>query len=295
MNMRVYEPLANAELVTVEVVNVNGATCPGNSLHDAVSKFDEYVLGDVQIIHANSVEMDLGKNGALSQKQFNEIISASHYSGQSAINLIVAPDYEYSDNRGNSTWKENSEGVQNIISINAKNCNKTASRVPFVSKEELWRFVILHELCHTLNVPARKSHTQDGRHCTNPGCVLYSKIDIFSAMTWMINLGLPKSLCKQCKSEIREAHLLTKGQFYDDTKEFNRFGQLIELNPGNIDAVAIEAFYELVHGNNKKAIEKFDMLIAKKPKYKYPEVNNGTSAFALRAISYHNLKQFDKA
>ncbi|GAG16358.1 unnamed protein product, partial [marine sediment metagenome] len=41
--MRVYEPLANAELVTIEVVNVNNETCPGTSLQDAVSKFDEYV------------------------------------------------------------------------------------------------------------------------------------------------------------------------------------------------------------------------------------------------------------
>lgn len=295
LNMRVYEPLANAEHVIIEVVNVNNETCPGNSFKDAVSKFDEYVLGDVQIINAEPVQMDLGKDAALSKKQFDEIISKTRYSGQSMINFIVAPDYEYSDNKGLSTWQKNNESIRNIISINAKKCNETAALTPFVSREEIWKVVILHELCHCLNVPAKKSHVQEGRHCTNPTCVLYRKIDLFSIIAAILHGGPPKGLCKQCQAEIENAHKLANGAFYDDSKIFNRFGQLIELNPGSIDAVATEAFYELVYGNNEKAIKSFDFLLAKRPKYKYPGVNDGTSAFALRAICRHNLKQYDKA
>ena len=292
LNMRVYEPLANAELVTIEVVNVNNETCPGDSLRDAVSKFDEYVLGNIQIINAEPVQLDLGTDIALSKKQFDEIISKSRYSGQSVVNFVVAPDYEYFDNRGHSTWQKNNEGIRNIISINAEACNKN---FPFISQEDFWRVVILHELCHSLNVPARRSHVQEGRHCTGPGCILYPKIDIFSVIAGIMNFGAPRGLCKQCEAEVREAHKLANVTFYDDTKTFNRFGQLIDLNPDNLDAVATAAFYELVYGNNEKAIEIFDVLLAKKTKYKYHGVNDGTSAFALRAICHHNLKEYDKA
>ena len=54
LNMPVYEPLVNAELVTIEVTYVNDEACPGNSLQDAVAKFDEYVLGGVQIINSET-------------------------------------------------------------------------------------------------------------------------------------------------------------------------------------------------------------------------------------------------
>ena len=295
LNMQVYEPLASAELVTIEVVNVNNETCPGNSLQDAVSKFGMYVLGDVRIVNTEPVQLNLGADGSLSKKQFDETISKSHYSGQSVINLVVAPDFEYFKNRGLSTWQKDDNGIRNIVSINAKACNKTASGVPFISKEEFWRIVILHELCHCLNVPAKNSHVQKGRHCTNPGCVLYPKIDVFSVMAWVVNFGPPKELCNQCETEVGEAHRLANGAFYDDSETFNRFGQLIRLNPGNLDAVAAAAFYEMVYGNNEKAIENFDILLAQKPKYKYPEVNNGTSAFTLRGICHSNLKRYDKA
>ncbi len=290
--MRVHEPLVNAETLTIEVMNVNGTACPGNSFQEAVSKFDEYVLGDVRIVNSDPVQLDLGDDGALSKTQFDELLSKSQYAGQSVINFVVAPDYEYMDNRGTSAWLKNNEGIRNVISINAKKCNKD---YPFISQEDFWRVVILHELCHSLNVPARKSHVQGGRHCTDPGCVLYPKIDIFSAMAGIVNLGSPEGLCKQCKEEVQQSHKLANGTFYDDSKIFNRFGGLIELNPGNLDAIATSAFYDLVYDDKEKAIEKFDILLAKKPKYIYPKVNNGISAFALRAGCHYNLKRYDKA
>ncbi len=49
LNRQVYEPLVNGKAVTIELININDACCPGKSLENAVAKFDEYVLGDVRL------------------------------------------------------------------------------------------------------------------------------------------------------------------------------------------------------------------------------------------------------
>jgi hypothetical protein len=296
LNESVYEPLVNGKVVTIEVICINDACCPDNSLQRAVAKFDEYVLGEVRLIDKGRIILELGTDNAISREQFDKIISDSNI-GQSIINMIIVPEHEFFHSRGFYSWAKNGENAEicNIISINAKTCDKTSAKVPFISREELWRIVILHELCHSLNVPARNSHIKEGKHCSNADCILYPKIDCLSALTAIFNFGAPDGLCKKCQTEILQAHKQTDGNFYDNSQSFNRFGRLIELNPGNIEAVAAAAFYELVYKNNEKAIEYFDILIAEKPKYKYPGVNNGTSAFALRAVCYANLKKYDKA
>jgi hypothetical protein len=293
--MRVYEPLVNAERVAVELVNVNGATCPGKSLTNAIARFDQYVAGGVEFVRDDPTALDLGADNALSREQLEQVLSKSRWSGQSVINLIVAPDYEYFDSRGQSSWRMDGNSVRNVVTINAKACDKSAARLPFVSREDFWTVVILHEFCHTLNVPANKSHCRQGRHCTNPGCVLYPRVDVWSVLARIFSLGPPKGLCRQCQAEIREAQERADGRFYDQTEPYNRFGGLVELNQGRTDAVAEAGFYEMTFRNYRAAIKIFDDLLAHKPGQIYEAMNDGVSVYTLRGICHANLKEEEKA
>jgi tetratricopeptide (TPR) repeat protein len=294
--MHVYEPLVNGRLVTIELIAVNEQFFPVRSLEKAVRKWDQYIAGAVEITQGQPVKLDLGEDRALSNKQFEEIVLRCKYSGQSAINLIVAPDFEYFKTRGRYKYESPGRNVRQTISINAKICNESASKIPLVSEEDFWSVVILHELCHALNVPARKMHAHvDGQHCAKPECVLYSRVDARSVTAGILTLGPPRGLCRLCREEILEAQKAAGGEFYDNSKYYDRFKDLIALNPGSIDAYAQAGLQYMSEKDYDKAVESLSALLEKSPEYKYPSIADGMSAMTLRAMCHYNEKNHEKA
>lgn len=202
-----YDPIINAEILTIEVVSINNALSSEAVVEDAISCYRPYVVGEIKVLDCNYVNLNLGEDNAVSRQQLDEIINYRKCFGPTWITIVICPDMDFFSRKGfyNGMWPQDEpELIRHSIAINAKTCNKNASSIPFISSEKLTSLVILHELCHALRVPARNEHAKEGNngHCSNPNCILYPAIDFNSSISAILHLGIPKGLCKKCQEEV---------------------------------------------------------------------------------------------
>ncbi|MCE5341733.1 MAG: hypothetical protein LLF92_11515 [Planctomycetaceae bacterium] len=200
------ESVINAKTLTIEVISVNNALTSDKIIKDAINYFKPYITGEIKILDCNNIKLNLGDDNAISRKQIDEIASSKKHN-PTWITIIVCPSMDFLQRKGFFNYtalKDKPELCQQFIAINKQICDAHAASIPFVSSEQLTSLVILHELCHSLRVPARKEHMIKGNagHCSNPNCILYPKIDFISSMSAILHLGPPKKLCKMCQEEV---------------------------------------------------------------------------------------------
>ena len=288
LNTPVYEPIVNGKLVRIEVIHVNGQTAPGESLEEAIKGFSKYVAGEVRTLDGGDVELELGEDGALTKEQFESVVEAAKYHSASDIAFVLAPDFEFFHSRGQYRSERRTDGqIRQSIKLNGRVIDRSASEIPFVSRETFWQIVMLHELCHALGVPADRSHTWSYGHCTNPECILYRRVDTRSVLTAILRLGPPLDLCKKCREEIRKAQEAANGNFYDCSQPYDPSDEIIRLNPGNPQAYWYLAFEHIRRKDYQKAIAACNRVIKDSP--------DCLEAYSLRAFANYSLKAYAKA
>lgn len=173
------------------------------------------------------------------------------------------------------------------MKINAASIERSARRFGFNSVELFWRTIILHELCHTLNVPSDRSHICSGSHCTNPECVLYPDFD-GDSLSVVRSSGLPMGLCAVCEAEVRAAQKKANGKFYDASVPYDHFQRIADVNPDNPEAQVYTVFKSLNQKDYAKAVAKCTQLIELDPGRVLISVNDGTTGYGLRGMIYNN-------
>lgn len=231
LNIPVFEPLANGRLVTIEVIRVNGQKAPGRSLDEAVKGFSRYVAGEVHTVEGEPVELETDDEGLLAQSQIDSIVANSPCRGASDVTVLFIPGHSDDRARGQCVPQPNGSHVVVIRT------NRISGSAPWLlNHEKWWQLVIMHELCHSLEVPSDKSHAWRGRHCTHPECVLYPRPDARSLLTAIIRLGPPLRLCRSCEREIRRVQEAAAGNLIgpEEPYELMRLlDGLVRLNPNN--------------------------------------------------------------
>ena len=271
LNTPVYKPLVNGRLVRIEVIHVNGQTAPGKSLEEAIKGFSKYVAGEVRTLDGGDVELELGEDGALTEKQFELVVEKAEHHGTSDITFVLAPDFEFFHSRGQYRSERRTDGqIRQSIKLNGRVIDRSASEILFVSRETFWQMVMLHELCHALGVPADRSHTWSYGHCTNPECILYRRVDTRSVLTAILRLGPPLDLCRKCREEIRKAqadrylafeHIRRK----DYQKAIAACNRVIEDSPDCLEAYSLRAVANYSLKAYAKAIADFKQVIRINP------------------------------
>lgn len=201
-----YEPIINAQVLTIQPISINGALTSEKVLHKAIAHYKPYVAGEIKILDCDYIDLDLGENNAVSGPQLDKIVNAKDF-GPTRITIVFCPDIDFFSKKKFYQFarqEDNPKLTWHLIFINTRTCNKAACSIPFISSESLTSLVLLHELCHALNVPARKNHMMQNneRHCANTNCILYPKIDLQSVLSGILRLGPPTQLCKMCREEV---------------------------------------------------------------------------------------------
>ena len=238
----VYQPIVNGELVTLEVIRVNGQSVPTKVLEKATERLGRYVAGEVRLVDGDAIELELGKEGGVTLGQLESVLDGSKYGGPSGIALILVPSLEGIPARGgcqSHTLRKDGETRGSVV-ICCQVIRNEALGIPWIRNLVMER-VISHELLHTLGVPADRSHAAGGRHCTNPECLLYFRIDHRSVAAAILHLGPPRGLCKTCEGEIRAAQLAAKGELFGpdcpyDPLEYEN--EKVRMNPDHPDSYA---------------------------------------------------------
>lgn len=79
-------------------------------------------------------------------------------------------------------------------------------RLPFVSRDTYWEWIIFHEIGHCLRVPSApdRTYVRNGPHCIRPDCVMYSPADWRMVMQIILH-GWSLDFCEACAAELAEA------------------------------------------------------------------------------------------
>ncbi len=251
LNYPVCQRLVNANLVTIEVIHVNGVKTASRSLEKAIEGFSKYVGGKVRTVQGEPVELQVDENGLLTRGQLNPIIAKSRYRGPSDISILLVPGLSDYGHRGH--YEALRDG-HHLIVIQTKYL--PGGVPPLVSREKWAHLVIKHELLHALGVPADRSHAWCDRHCTHPECILYPRPDARAIMTGILRLGPPMDLCGICRREIRQTQEAAGGKLADLKEPYDHLkwlDELVELNPDNPRAYAMRADEYVVRKDFKKA------------------------------------------
>lgn len=233
------EPLVNGELVTIEVISVNGEKAVVRSMDAAIRGFSRYVAGDVRTCEGRPVDLETDENGFLTQTQVDAVIAGRRHRGPSDISILFIPGQAERQHRGTSLPQPDGS---HVVVMQTRWTDRGV--LPLVSRERWWRLVIMHELCHALGVPCDRSHAWRGRHCTHPECILYPRVDVRAVFSAVFRLGPPLGLCRVCRREIHRVqqaeagHRIAPEQPYDRMKSFDK---LVESNPADPRAFAKRA------------------------------------------------------
>jgi hypothetical protein len=232
----VFDPLANGERVTVHVISVNGTVAPGGSLQRSLARFGRAIKGELEVVEAEPVQLDLGSDGAMSDDQLKSVVARCEGLSPFAIPVVVAPDFEtdpwpasyrYSYRGEKENWKPH------LVTVNARQMKAQMPVVPYLfTVENGWELAIGHELFHALGVPSGRSHAWAGGHCTHTECVMYPRTDLHSACWDVLHLGPSYELCETCLRELEESRSPGARQVWEATGDhglawLNRY---VELN-----------------------------------------------------------------
>jgi tetratricopeptide (TPR) repeat protein len=240
MNWPIYHPIVNGQHVTVEVIPVNGLSVPASCLEKAIERLDRYVTGKVHFVEGDAVNLELGGEGGVALKQLDPVLDGSTHSGPCSIALILVPSIEGVGARGllrGPTQREDGRTRQTVV-LCCEVIEKETLGIQWL-RNMLVERVISHELLHILGVLADRSHAAEGRHCTNPECLLYFGIDHRSFAASILHFGPPRGLCRTCEGEIRSALLAANGQLFDPGQPYDPMeieNEKVRLNPEHPDA-----------------------------------------------------------
>jgi len=247
LNHPVYQRLINAELVTIEIIQVNGCEAFDKSLEKAIEGFSKYVAGKVHTVEGKSVELEADKDGLLTQKQLNPIIEKRRYRSPSDFTILLVPGLSDYEHRGSCHYLPN-DG-DHVIVIQTNNVDFGS---PFLtSREKWWTLVIKHELLHALNVPSDRSHAWSGRHCTTANCILYPRVDFRAIISGIFLLGPPMDLCGVCRKEIHQVQLASSGKLIGPSEPYDymdELDKLVALNPKHPNVYTTRAW---LHASRK--------------------------------------------
>lgn len=275
----VYEPIVNAKQVTLEIVHINGQPIPEDALKKALDVFKTYLSGELRVVDDGSLTLEMDRFGRMSDAQLDGVMARCRQRSPSTINLIVAPDILFSRATPNAiaatyppTSHKDLAGF--AILVNGREEGNLEARYPGDWNYD-WSNTLLHELCHTLCVPARGGHIWGGRegnhshHCTHPSCILYPWHDWRTTWAQLWRQGRP-GLCSACLTEIRVAQARAKGKLIEQISPrqalLDEAEATIRLNPGIAQACDHSGYIYLKLKDYKSAMSVYDEAIALNPK-----------------------------
>lgn len=207
VNTPVFAPLTSGEVVIVEVISVNGASAPSTAFEKSMEDYRQLIAGELKVIDGEPVTLDLGEDESLSMEQVEGILEGAAHQGAASIVLVIAPDFDFfTFNRGmymGPSLGHPDSTETHLVMLSTRRIQKIP-RIPIIFfGDDIWRYIITHELCHSLGIPSSATHRCDKGHCTRTSCVLFSPQHAFLFVSRLVlTLGPPNKPCKICLDEI---------------------------------------------------------------------------------------------
>lgn len=186
-------PMINAHAITLHPVSINGARPAEESLEKAVKTLRPFLQGEITIAPLVNHHLPFSV-------PTNCVVRLSNV--KPSVTNVILGYVPAGPGIGRGVFTRFTDDHQQIV-FSSENVRKMS--MPFFSQEEAWILVQLHELGHVVGIPAEPDHTWDDGHCTNPRCVMYSKIDWRSILAGIVALGPPRSFCRKCTRELEAA------------------------------------------------------------------------------------------
>lgn len=284
VGMPIYEPFLSGKEVIIEAVSFNNCPIPKTQLEKAVKKFGKYIDAEVRVVykaHVNKEKLSMKKQVELATEQ-------SQYWGHSSILLCFVPSNSEFSARllGLYDHVRCKERYGHRIIYNISKFNVAYRKCLLASNSSVCYSILLHELCHAIRVPVKKSHLTlvGGRHCTNK-CLL-NKEHLYSIFP-------VSDLCSQCVGEIKDAteYIRSTNQSFKDYLYTQR---IIETNPADPEAELAAIILDMRANDMKRAISKLDNIIDERPRHILPK-SNGFSVYTLRGIIYAEIGEYKQA
>jgi len=191
-----HKALITADRIVINRISVNDAVAPTLQWNRTIEEFRKYVCGEVIVNDVIGVTVPTDENGYITGSQSVDLDEV----GPHSITVIFLPKMK-GDKRGvcSTNYDGKQQVSRQVVRYNKDKIDGAAFM--FVSKEQVWEMVLLHELGHALGVPANPSHIWDVGHCTNPCCVMYPKPDFRSVCAFFFH-GFPNDFCQECRAEL---------------------------------------------------------------------------------------------
>ena len=184
--------LLTSPVVTLDVYSINGAFPPQEAWDETLRRFKGCLSGQLVVQGPKELTVPVDKDGRLT----GSVTVDAGPRQLDHIALLVCP--EAADLR-RGEYRRYKDGFQ-LIRYDKEGGEEYAW---LVSRETLWKIVLLHELGHAIGVPADVSHADETGHCTNH-CVMYRRPDARFALMVLVH-GWNLDFCPACKAEIERA------------------------------------------------------------------------------------------
>lgn len=221
-------PIVHAAEVTVEVHAVNGVRWDEPLLADVLRDFGRYLSGEVKVISGPALSLEADADGSVTWQQVMDLVGGLPLHGPFGITMVSVPRIRDREIGADCCiWRPDGGHCVVMQAAWASTC---------IRRTGFWqgysaRWIILHELCHTLCLPARREHRAALDHCTHANCVLFGggKVRVWVHVL-MRGLRRP-GLCQDCQEELRQCRV--EGHRIDDGSEavMTWYTRTIELNP----------------------------------------------------------------
>lgn len=250
MDTPVY-PIVHAAAVAVEVHAVNGGRWDEALLSDALEDFGRYLSGKVKVIAGSALSLDVDADGSVTWEQVQGLVDALPLLGPFAITMVSVPRIrDRKAGTGYCIWRPDGGHCVVIQAAWASRCIRRAGFWKGYSA----RWIVLHELCHTLHLPARREHRGALDHCTHAGCVLFGGGKGRVVAHVLMRGSRRPDLCQDCQEELRQCRV--EGHRVDDGPEavMAWYTRRIELNPERARAYAYRGEEHWRRGELSEAI-----------------------------------------
>jgi Tfp pilus assembly protein PilF len=284
VDMPIYEPFLSGKEVVIEAVSFNNCPMPKTQLEKAVKKFGKYIDAEVRVVykaHVNNEKLSLEKQVELATEQ-------SHNWGDSSILLCFIPSDSKFPARvlGLYDYGLSKERYGHRIIYDIGKFDLAYRKISLASNDSVCYSILLHELCHAIRVPVKKSHLTlvHGRHCTNK-CLVNNE--------HLYGIFPVSDLCRQCVSEIKDATEYVRST----NQNFKNYGytqRIIETNPADPEAELAAILLDMKASDTKRALSKIDNIIDERPEHILPE-SNGLSIYTMRGIIYTQTGEYKQA
>ncbi|MEM8782892.1 MAG: hypothetical protein AAGE65_08540 [Planctomycetota bacterium] len=186
--------MIRSPVVHLELVSVDDEPIPEEPLRRALARLETHIAGRFEVAGTGSLGLDESWDGILPRGRVHD---ASIAPSLTRVSLVFARRVA-GDSRG--VFMRMDDDWQQVL-FSSSRIEETAG--PFFPLEQVWEFVIFHELAHALGVPESPDHRWHAGHCTKPDCALYPRIDARALTTAILRLGPPMDLCHLCAGELR--------------------------------------------------------------------------------------------